>query len=753
MKIHTALLSLLVCVAITPAATAQTTGSIQGKVTLEGTGAPLHHAMVLLPKIGRSVSSNEDGGFEFLNLPPGTYEVVAHLHTMGDDRKTVEVKAGEAASVEFRLRLEAPKTELTVTASGRPETTLEAVPSVTTLGSLEMQGKAASISLGDLLEDQAGVAKRSFGPGNSRPVIRGFDGDRVLILKDGIRTGTISSQSGDHGEPVDAGSVERIEVVRGPATLLYGSNAIGGVVNIIDEHDLSSSDPHEGLRGHVGGSGGTNNALGGGNGSFEFGRKGWLLFGGGGGMRTGDYHAPNFHIDNSSADQRYANVGFSKKTGAGSMGLSYGLTEANYGVPFAQVFHGHHHDDDHDDDDDDHHGEEGDPVRLSLRRHNVRFTGALTNLAGPFERFALRLNYSDYQHKELEGAEIGTQFFNKQFVYRGELEQRRRGRWSGSLGFWGLRRDYEARGEEALSPPVDQTAFAAFGLQQLNFERVRFQFGGRLETNRYSPNGPQGESGEDAPKRNFTGGSFSAGANFSLWKGGAFVSSYSHSYRAPALEELYNFGPHVGNVTFEIGNPLLTRERSDGVDLSLRHQSGRLRFEYNFFYYRMDNLVYLAPTGKFEDGLPEANYLQADGKYYGNEVKFQAELHRKFWLMTSLDQVRADVTSARTPMPRIPPVRGRAGVEFRHRGLTVRPELAMVSRQDRTAPNELPTAGYAVPGVNAFYSVARQHTLHTFGVNAFNVSNRLYRNHLSFIKELAPEMGRGVRFSYSLHWF
>ena len=382
-------------------------------------------------------------------------------------------------------------------------------------------------------------------------MVRGFDGDRVLVLEDGIRTGSLSSQSGDHGEPIDGNTVERIEVVRGPASLLYGSSAIGGVVNAISRNHEIHERPHQGLKGHLSGTGGSANGQGSGSGYFELGVKDWLLWGGGGGMRTGDYKTPLGTIPNSGTDLKTARVGIGRYSENASFSFTYGLQDGRYGVPFAAEFHGHEGEEQ---------GEhEEEEVDLAYRRHQARFTGSLRNLGRYLEQFTMKLNYTDWNHRELEGDTVGTEFFNKQFVYRGEFEQRRRGRCSGTFGFWGMRRDYEAVGVEALSPPVDQNAIALFALEQLDYQKVKFQFGGRLERNAFDAEGLR--------SRTFTGFSGAAGVNVPLWRNGALVANYTHTYRAPALEELYNRGPHVGNVTFEVGNPDLSAERGDGVDL------------------------------------------------------------------------------------------------------------------------------------------------------------------------------------------
>src|SRR5207247_745363 len=170
------------------------------------------------------------------------------------------------------------------------------------------------------------------------------------------------------------------------------------------------------------------------------------------------------------------------------------------------------------------------------------------------------------------------------------------------------------------------------------------------------------------PPRTFDGFSGAAGLRVSLWKNGALAANYSHSYRAPSLEELYNNGPHGGNATFEIGDPNLTRERGDGIDLSVRHSSGRLRAEANYFYYHLADFIFLAPTGNIEEGLIEANYAQGTSRYTGAEGRLEVGLHSNLWLLSKLDYVNAELTSTKIPLPRIPPFRGSVGIEALYKG-------------------------------------------------------------------------------------
>lgn len=713
------------------AALAQATGTLRGVVTLEATGAPLHKATVSIVPLGRSAESGDGGAYEVREIPPGVYDVVVHMDAFSDERQRVRIASGAVSTADFQLRLAAIRQQITVTASGREQTTFDAFQSVTSLDSLELAEKSRT-SIGEVLDHQPGVAKRSFGPGSARPVIRGFDGDRVLILQDGIGTGALSSQSGDHGEPIDASSLDRLEVVKGPATLLYGSNAVGGVVNAVTRHSLAHEHAHEGLRGYATGLGGSANGHGGGSAGFEYGAGKWLLWGGGGGQRTGDYNTPLGTVENSKTRVGSGLGGFGRYGDKSFFSLGYGYDDGRYGIPFAGQLEAKDKQD-------------AELVDIGFRRHNVRFNGGVRDI-GPFlEAFRLSLNYSNYEHKELEGEEVATRFENRQFVYRGVFEQRRLGKLSGSFGFSGLHRDFETIGAEALAPPVKQNSFAAFGLEEVSFERLRLQFGGRVERNSYDPVGLR--------SRSFTGVSASAGVHVPLWKGGAFVANYINSFRAPALEELYNNGPHLGNLTFEVGNPNLKRERSHGVDVSLRHATGRLRAEANLYRYDISDFVFLAPTGEIEDGLPEAGYLQADSRYTGAEAQLDIGLHSSFWLNLGMDVVDAQRKESNTPLPRIPPLRGRIGFDARYKGLSVKPELILAGSQHQIFSTETRTAGYTVVNLGASYTIPQQHSVQVFSVNVFNAGNRLYRNHLSFIKDLAPEIGRGVRFTYTVRFF
>lgn len=710
----------------------QTAGSatLRGTATLGDTNQPVHHVLITILQLKRSTDTDESGQYQFQNVPPGKYDILAHLDRVPDVVKSVTLVAGADVTLDFQIELSGLTEQVNVTATGSEQALSSSIQSVDVLGSVEL-AKKSPVSLGEALDGELGIAKRSFGPGTARPVIRGFDGDRVLVLQDGGRAGGLGFQSGDHAEPVDVLTVERIEIVKGPATLLYGSNAIGGVVNTISGHDS----PHHGANGYLTALGSTNSKQAGGSGGFEWGTNRWLVWGNAGGQRSGDYSTPLGEVENSFSREVSAAAGVGYYRDRGFINFNYNFNKRRYGIPF------------------DPNDLEAEIVELNPRRHSVEVRGGFRENPSFLQAGTFSVQYNNYSHAEIESltGEVGTQFQNNSVIYQGIFDQRKTGKLSGRFGFWGMHRDFSATGEEALAPPTKQNAFAVFGLQNLDFERVALQFGARLENNRYRPEVTEARG--FLPDRDFTGFSGAAGIRVNTWNGGALVANYSHSYRAPSLEELYNLGPHPGNLAFEIGNPDLVRERGDGLDFGVRHSSKRLRFEANGFYYHIKDFVFLAPTGDVEDGLTVAEYDQETSRYTGVEARFDAALHKAVWLNLGLDYVNAELSDTNTPLPRIPPFRARAGLELRYKNLLLNPEIVMANRQERLFPNETATAGYAVANLSGSYLIAGQHMAHIIAFNFYNVGDTLYRNHLSFIKEFAPEMGRGLRVTYTLRFF
>jgi iron complex outermembrane recepter protein len=714
---------------LTAVAFGQSTGTISGTVTLGDTNKPIHNVLVTILQLKRTVGTDDNGKYQFTDVPPGHYDVVAHLDRVPDTVQSLDL-SGATATLDFQIQLTAVREQITITATGNEQSLSNSIQSVEVIGSVDL-AKKSPVSLGESLDGELGISKRSFGPGTARPVIRGFDGDRVLVLEDGNRAGGLGFESGDHAEPINVLTVERIEVVKGPATLLYGSNAIGGVVNAISGHDSA----HKGVNGYITGVGATNRGQAGGSAGVEFGTDKWLFWGNGGAQGISDYDTPIGHIQNSFSRENNFSGGIGYYPKKGFFSFNFTHDKRRYGIPF------------------DPNETAPEVVFLNPRRNSFQFKGGFRESKSFLEAGTFSGQYNDYTHSEINSFtdEVNTAFTNKTFLYQGVFDQRKSGRVSGRFGFWGQHRDFSASGEEALAPPTKQNAFAAFALETIDFERASLQFGARLENNRYNPS--ETVQRGILPSRSFTGFSGAIGLRIPTWKGGAFVANYSHSYRAPSLEELYNDGPHPGNQAFEIGDPNLRRELGDGLDVGVRHSSKRFKLEANGFYYHIKDFVFLAPTGAVEDGLIVAEYRQGNTRYTGMEARVDFALHPSLWLNLGMDYVNAEITQTNTPLPRIPPLRSRAGLEWRIKGLLLNPEVVMARDQDRLFPNETRTAGYTTFGLSGSYLIAGQHSAHIISFNAFNLGDRLYRNHLSFIKEFAPEMGRGLRVTYTYRFF
>jgi iron complex outermembrane receptor protein len=776
-----ALFAVFVC--LTTTAFAQS-GTIRGTVTGQIDGAPIPGVSVTLTQLQRSAETDENGRYEFTAVPPGRYTVVTHIEGFSDQARTVAVGSDAAVTVDFSLNLASLKEEVTVTASGAEESVFESFQSVEAVSSTRLREQASS-SIGETLEREAGISKRSFGPGSSRPSIRGFEGDRVLVLQDGVRNGSLGAQSGDHGEPVDALNLERLEVIKGPATLLFGSNAIGGVVNAVtgDENEA-----HPGLRGYFTGLGGTVNRQGGAGGGIEYGFGKFLLNVNGSLMREGDIETPLGRIPNSASRSFGSTSSFGYYGDKYFLAGTFGFDRRRYGVPYAPLFEegaflttpsGEPCEA----------GEEtlgaGEPcqfdiylirdrfsrslpeapdeaIDLKMRRNNYRLRGGFRDIKAPITQGNFYIDFSDYRHKEIETFEgideVATTFDNDVFSYRAVFQQAKYKNLTGRFGFEGYRRNYLTEGEESLiDGRMRQHNFAAFVLEELDLDPVALQLGARVESNRYRPT--NAALYED---RSFTGLSAAAGARFRLWQGASFFANFTSSYRAPALEELYNEGPHIGTVTFEIGNQNLRPERSNGVELSLRQNFKKFRLNGSFFYYDINDFIYLAPQDAdgnslidVEDGLPVSAFVQSDARYIGADLTADYDFNKYFGLFVAADIVNARLKETDTPLPRISPARLRVGADFRYKGFSVRPEGVFAGRKnaDDIFPLETPTAGYAVFNINGSYTFYGEHYAHIFTFGGQNLTDRLYRNHVNFIKDLTPEAGRGFKASYTIRFF
>lgn len=745
--------SLLLVVATAGSAFAQT-AVLEGRLVNSLNGDAIANATVVVDELKREVVSGPEGTFRFDNIAPGAYHVWVRAQGYSSRRTEVTVPAAGGAPVELRVDFDLHFQEV-ASVSAEVRSQFDAFQPTSVLSGQELTKQLES-SLGATLENQPGIAVRSFGPSPSRPVIRGLDGDRVQILQDGQRTGDLSSQSGDHGVSVNPAAAERIEVVRGPATLLYGANAIGGLVNIITNEIPTR--PVQGASGEVTLDVGTAAQEAGGAGHVQLGNGKFAVNIGGGGRRSDDFKTPLGTVPNSHSRSGFTTVGAGWTGEKAHVGASYGYDDTKYGIPVV----------------------EGGTLQLTPRRHALTFRAGAERLTGAFEAYRASLAVRRYQHDELEGTEVGTNFKNDTTELQVMGSHRAVGRLKGSIGGWVLDRAFSASGAEALSPAVDQSGFAAFAYEEVTWPHVTLQFGGRVDQTNYTSVGE--------PEREFTNGSFSAGV---LLRPAAaddrltIAASVARAARAPALEEMFFFGVHHGNFALEVGNPGLQSEHALGVDLSLRWRTPRASGEVTYFRNDISDYIFRRNMDheEFEErrdefvtrfgGREPAGHAEHEGEegeeeeeeeiafveFVGADALLQGiESHADFQLTSTLtaevglDLVRGALKADDLPLPRIPPVKFRGGLRYQYNALQIGGQIVTAAKQDRLSSNETATDGYTLLRLYGSYSFATGGATSTITARLDNATNELYRNHLSLIKDVVPEMGRNFRLVYSVRF-
>ena len=746
-------------------------GTIEGRVVLEE-GAGSVHLTVTLVELRRRGGVGTDGSFRFTAVPPGEYLILAESEVGGSGVAQVRVGSGETVQVEIPLELTTIRDEVLVTATASPRSQLEIAQPTSVLADEDLVLRSDT-TLGGTLDEEPGVTSTYFGPGASRPVIRGMGGDRIRVLESGIGAADASSASPDHAVSSDPLTAERIEVIRGPATLLYGSSAVGGVVNVLsgripsyvpeepvtgELHVVagSAADERSGaavLEGALPGLGGDNVAW-----HADYSHR-----------ETDDYEIPGFAevepdegeepglLENSAQENESGAFGLSWVGERGFLGASVSGFETLYGVPG----HGHGHgEEEHEEDE--HGEEEEEAVRIDLRQRRVDLQGELLTASGPFQGFKLRVGMADYEHMELEGTEVGTRFENDSYEGRVDLVQREVGRLSGTIGLQASTSDFLAIGEEAFVPPSTTDLLAVFAYEEIDFEPFRLQVGARWETQEIDPEGPAGgvgEGGEPFSDRSFDAFSGSAGGIWSFTASDSLAATLSRSERIPTANELFANGPHAATRAFEIGDPDLGVETATGLDLSWRRISqggGPVTGTLSIFFARFDDYVFEAFTGEEEDELDVIRFRQADADFYGAEAEAAVDLWRRgeshLVLELSGDSVRAELRDTDEPLPRIPPLRLGAGLDFHSGPWRVFGEVRWADMQDRVSSNETETDGYTLVNAAVSHRFLVAGTVLDVILRGKNLTDEEARPHTSFLKDQVPLPGRDVSLALGLHF-
>lgn len=633
--------------------------------------------------------------------------------------------------------------------------------------------RARGSTLGETLANQPGVHGADFSAGASRPVIRGLGGPRVRILDGGSGVIDASTISPDHAVSAEAFRARQIEILKGPATLLYGSGAIGGVVNVVS--DLVPTQPSEEWHGSLGFSGS----------SVDDGRTSFGHLGGGNGQLafhldaltrdTGDYDIPGFadsdgaqeadavrgHVPNSATATDSFGLGAAWTGERGYLGLGWSAYDSGYGVP------GHGHEEAHTEETPaEEHAQDEAGVRIALDQRRVELRGGYRPQGGFLERIRGSLVLSEYEHVEIEpeeahaeaeGEHAGeeeeahhTVFRNEGQEARLELTHRPLAGWRGVFGLQGLAKEFSASGEEAFVPPVDSEGLGFFLVEERAIGQHRLSLGSRLERLSHDP--------QAGTARNYNLFNLSAGLHLELSAAQHLNINLSRAQRAPDVQELYSNGPHLATNTFERGNATLQEETALNLDLGWTGQFGPLTLSVDGFYTRYRDFIFPSEVDEDGDGQPDfvhaeenpppgeegelllLDFTQADADFWGGEAQARLLLDRRHSLSLAGDVVRAQRADG-SALPRMPAARLSLGLDGETGAWTWGTRLMRVLRQDRTALLESETAGYTLLSADLAYRIpTRAGDVH-IALRGRNLLDEEARNHVSFLKDLAPLPG------------
>lgn len=642
--------------------------------------------------------------------------------------------------------------EIVVHSTGLGRTLTDQAQPVTVLSGRELDMKSQG-QIGDTLASEPGISSSSFGPGAGRPVIRGFDGERIRVLENGVGSMDLSSVSPDHAVTIQSALVDKIEVVRGPATLLYGTSAVGGVVNIFDNRipETMPSKPVEGtveVKGQ----------------SVDLGRSALMSVNApvgdsvavhmdGFASKSDDYDIPGYartaelrettplEYPEPKGKLTYSQTQTDVLSGGGSyigergyLGASYQDYKTIYGVP------------------------NGEPdVSINAHRRRVDVRGGVKDTGEFIDSAVLKTGVVDYDHTEFEGDEAGSKFRQNAIDTRLDMQHQR---WGDLSGTWGLEfqdNDFKAIGEEAFQPPTESATYSLFLLEEYQLlKSFKVQAGGRYDWNSVSTTGFDNIPGDDIA-RDFDSFSQSLGGVWDMVNDYSLALSVSHTERAPNGQELFADGVHVATGIYEVGDPDLEMERSLGTDLTLRKAEGEFRGSLGGFYNRFWDYINPTPTGEIVDDYPEWIFQNINADFWGFESQVSWHpvdtISREVSFDLQPDYVWARDRDNHDYLARIPPLRIKVGANyFDERYVRARLEVQQVFAQDKTAPNETTTDGYTM--LNAY--VSKDVSIGKQPVELFlrgtNLLSEKARNNVSFIKDVAPLPGASAMAGFRVNF-
>ncbi|MGI9221483.1 MAG: TonB-dependent receptor [Woeseiaceae bacterium] len=640
--------------------------------------------------------------------------------------------------------------------------------------------KQQSTSLGETVSQELGLSSTFFGPVASRPVIRGQYGERVRILSNGLDSLDASALSEDHQTSVDSFLANSVEIVRGPATLLYGSGAAGGLVNVVDSR-IAETPLDKGFTGGVAASG--DSAVGRKDiaAKVDFGSENIAVHADYMRRETDDYEIPGFAesailremeeedhddgdgdgdheeeeeqfgiVENSDSETESGAIGISFTSDNGYFGVSGSRFDSNYGIPGG---HGHHEEhDDGDGDGDGDHAEEEEVVRIDMEQTRYELRSGY-EFNGFIDAAEFLLASNDYTHTEFEGDEVGTVFETDGIDARLELTHAPIGNLVGAFGLQYRDIDFIAVGDEAYVPPSQTTEKSLFLFEEwtVNDSWV-LQGSARWEQQSIDTVLALPSYSDDAFGA-------SVGAIFSFGANQRIAANLASTQRHPNSTELYADGPHVAVQRYEIGSVtqglgILSKEKSTNLDLTWRGETERTEWSVTAFINEIDDYINLSPTAAEIDEFQVYEYGQTDARLSGFEAEGRFEIADTdaghFHTRLFADMVRGEDRNTGDNLPRIPPLRLGAGLHYVINSIEASIDATWHDEQTRNAPNELPTDSYVLVGADVSYALDQAGVF--LFAKATNLTDEDARQHASPLKDTVPLPGRslhlGVRWDF-----
>ena len=720
-----------------------TDANIFGHVIDAKTGEHLPFVNLLIKGTRIGTFTDASGHYLLTNLPEGRH--VLQVQSIGYAPAEVAIEAIAKTTREVDIKLSPTSiniSEIVLTASPTASG-FRYQPDAVFMG--EQIQRRAEPSFGEMLNGQPGVAMRSFGSAPARPVIRGMDGDRILVLENGERMGDISETSADHSISLDPLVASRVEVIRGPASLLYGSSALGGVINLMTTDIPDQWD--EGISGVVSGQAATMNNMGAGFGRLTYGGDRNAFSARMAMRQSGDITTPEGRIPNTAMKNYDGALGWGMQRDRINGGLSFSLSDQAFGIPESIDI-----------------PEENVEIRAQRMALQGRLGG---KLAGSwFDQAQLRFNATRFQQQEVqitrpEGGlsheTTGLEYNQNAFSSTLTLQHKPTGIFDrGALGFSFNVQKLNISGIEAYTPGEQRVTLATFTFQEIPLSyTTRMQFGVRLDFQNSTA-----LKNEVFPNADLTRYAFnysgSIGLNVRPFEGLEIGGQIARSHRNPMIEELFAEGVHLGAGVYEMGNPELKDEIGHGADMFINYRKGNFDIEVTGFVNEFSNYIILQPSGTVHEptGYPIFTYAEGESVLFGSEISLGWQLAKRVRLQSGTDWVRGIRRIGGGPdenLPFIPPFRFNNEIEYDFTRGWLGAGYMAVSRQGKVAPGEAATDGYSLLNLQAGYRI-NQPGRHVFILKVQNALNTKYRDHLSRIEDRNFVMpGRNINLTY--RWF